>query len=275
MKIAVTCEVEYLGKPQQARSVINQDYLDYVIAGGGIPFVVTHMSSADDIADEMDGLLLTGGKDINPLLQGEDLQTHGSQSCNLVRDVFERDLYKAFVRRGKPVFGICRGFQVIGIVNRLVLMQDIQCYHKEIHIQHQQRSVEIDGINPVHVMMNRKLIKHLIGGITTVNSFHHQGFFIKGQTSAKGFYNQDPSVLGWSRSRDKGKVLEALILHVSSVPENEHLDTIVGGVQYHPERLIRSGKNVERHLKLFQYVMGIAGRDIDSRYNPFHQQQTA
>lgn len=260
MKIAVTAEMEFLGKPQMERHYINEDYLEYVRCAAMYPFAVTVGMEVDSVADTMDGLLLTGGKDIHPMLYNEDLEWNGAQKCNLTRDLFERKLYRAFLRRGKPIFGICRGFQLIGILaGELSLIQDINPY-KEVTITHNQGGDRpgIMGDNPVHVMVNRGLIRTLLGReVIPVNSFHHQGFMMMGKTDPAGWLQQTEDVLGWSRSKDKAKILEAIVMRVASIPDGTP-DTLVGGVQYHPERMMRRDNDDKvRHLKLFRCVMGM------------------
>lgn len=252
-RIAVTSEMEYVGNPQMTRSYINHDYPNYVLRAGCFPISVTCEMNVEDIADECDGLLLTGGKDISPLLYGDDLEWRGAQKCNLVRDIFERNLYEAFLKRAKPIFGICRGFQMIGIQLGWKLDQDI-LKHNNVHIAHNQNDNEITGENPVHIMTSRGIVRDIIGiEHLPVNSFHHQGFVCNHKL---GYLNQGDEVLGWARSRDKMKIMEAVAVHLKSDPDGQR-DTIVAGVQYHPERMMRRKKDRNRHLALFRWTMGL------------------
>ncbi len=258
-RIAVTCEMEYMGKPQMTRAMCNMDYVNFVVAAGASPFIVCPEMDVEAIADSMDGLLLSGGKDINPLLYGEDLDYQGATNCNIVRDVFEKQLYYAFLRRAKPIFGICRGFQLIGIFNGFTLLQEINKY-KDVTIAHSQGGKEITGDNPVHKMTNRGILRQLMGKVIPINSFHHQGFMMKGKTRKGDWIREDDSVLGWSRSNEEAKMLEAIMLTLPSHEDGPN-NTLVGGVQYHPERMLRSGIRIEEHLAPFQYVMGLLDDD--------------
>lgn len=253
--IAVSCEMEFVGKPQMTRALCNMDYIDYVKAAGASPFVVCPGMDVTAIAEAMDGLLLTGGKDISPLLYGEDLDKQGASNCNLIRDVFEKKLYFAFLRKGKPVYGICRGFQLIGIFNGLSFIQEINTY-KDISRCHNQGSQEITGDNPVHKMTSWGMMGLLCGKALAINSFHHQGFFMKGKTKKGDWVRSNDNVLGWSRSNDEAKVLEGLLLYLPSIPNGEQ-DTLIGGVQYHPERMLRGDRDTNEHLAPFQFVMGL------------------
>ena len=257
MRIAVSCEMNFAQQPQKYRALCNMDYIEFVNKAGAHPFLVVSGMDAGAIADSMDGLLLTGGKDINPLIYNDDLKYNGATSCNIVRDLFERDLYNAFASRGKPIFGICRGFQLIGVLQRnenLRLVQDIHQY-KDVSLEHNQGSKEICGTNPVHTMMCRGAMKYLMGDKVPINSFHHQGFFMVGKVHRYGWLRNSEEVIGWSRSNDKAKVLEGILLKLEA--DNNEGYHLVGGVQYHPERMVRSQYGLEVHLKPFQFVMGM------------------
>jgi putative glutamine amidotransferase len=267
--IAVSAEIEYPGKPQMKRAVINDDYVQYVKIAGAHPWPVYPGMRVQSIVDKMDGLLLTGGKDISPLMFGDDLDKFGAAGCCLERDMFERALYDAFLKAGKPIFGICRGFQLIGQLCGLSLVQEINSY-KEVTICHNQGAKDIPGDNPVHKIACWGMVKLLTtpkdqieerkASTMVVNSFHHQGFVMKGKTGPKDWIRAAPEVIGWARSHDEAKILEALMLHkptlVQEDPDNEKR-VFVGGVQWHPERMMRGGYQNEKHLVLFQFVMGI------------------
>ena len=256
MRIAISCEMDYLGNPQMMRSICNMDYVEYVKHAGYNPFIVCVGMDVNTIADEMDGLLLSGGKDIHPLMYGEDLAWVGAKKCNLVRDTFERDLYYAFIKAGKPVFGICRGFQLICILaagDNLRMTQDINRL-KTVSRHHQQGDLDITGENPAHIIECRGVLEKLVGKALPANSFHHQGFVMDNKTGNGSWIRQCEDIFCWARSQDIAKILEAFGMFISN--ENGDDDVKVAGVQYHPERMMRREKDREKHLKLFQYTMG-------------------
>lgn len=250
MKIAVSTEMEYMSNPQAQRVLCNMDYIEYVKFAGYSPYVVCEGMGPIAVAAEMDGLLLTGGKDINPIIAGVDLEWNGARKCNLTRDLFERDLMNAFIAAKKPVFGICRGFQIIVLMlcgDKFQMQQDIN-KHKNVTLMHQQGEVDIPGDNPVHIIETRGIMKKLCGEFFPVNSFHHQGFFMDGgKTYDEAWIRQSEDVLWWARSRETAKILESFGMEYQGVK--------VGGVQYHPERMM-TRKDKEKHLALFQYTMG-------------------
>jgi gamma-glutamyl-gamma-aminobutyrate hydrolase PuuD len=218
----------------------------------------------------MDGLLLTGGKDINPIIMGIDLEWNGARKCNLTRDLFERDLMNAFLAQNKPVFGICRGFQLITALIApkeagFSMQQDIN-KHKDVTLMHQQGEVDIPGDNPVHIIETRGVMKHLCGEFFPVNSFHHQGFFMNtGKTMDEAWIRQSEDVLWWARSRETAKILEAFGMLKNEVK--------IGGVQYHPERMMTRA-NREKHLALFQYTMGTLEFDFVPEIPPLPTYRT-
>jgi putative glutamine amidotransferase len=90
------------------------DYAKKVSQAGGLPVMITRQAPVDALADRLAGLLLTGGSDIDPLRYGAP----PDPELGLVqaeRDAFELQLLQAMVDRGRPVFGICRGLQLINV----------------------------------------------------------------------------------------------------------------------------------------------------------------
>lgn len=255
MKIAVTTEMEYMSNPQAQRVLCNKDYVEYVKYAGYSPYVVCEGMDVEEVASQMDGLLLTGGKDINPILVGKDLEWNGATKCNLTRDLFEKDLYDAFLNKGKPIFGICRGFQLVVLFvasERFALEQDVN-KHKAVTLMHQQGEVDIPGDNPVHIIECRGIMQKLCGEQLQVNSFHHQGFFASGKTYDGAWLRQNEDIFCWARSREQAYILEAFGINI----HNQNGDEVrVCGVQYHPERMMRREQGRDKHLALFQYTMG-------------------
>lgn len=130
-----------------------------------------------DIADmvaALDGLILQGGADIDPRAYGEEPSaTIGP--IDAVRDRFELDLLRGFVAAGKPVFGICRGMQLINVASGGTLHQDL-CTDGVTAFSH----VHADAYD-LHEHTLRigegTFLSRLYDGATAarVNSIHHQG----------------------------------------------------------------------------------------------------
>jgi gamma-glutamyl-gamma-aminobutyrate hydrolase PuuD len=97
--------------PSDTTFKINQAYVEYVQQAGYDPIAVFPQNDALEFAEMCDGLLLPGGIDIDPIYYGES--NWGSFWCNPDKDDFERRFLWAFINESKPIFGICRGFQLI------------------------------------------------------------------------------------------------------------------------------------------------------------------
>lgn len=89
----------------------NAAYVRYVAAAGYTPVLVPMESDPAVISEMADGLLLAGGIDIDPIHYG--VSNYASFGVDPEKDASERALFHAFREYKKPIFGICRGFQLI------------------------------------------------------------------------------------------------------------------------------------------------------------------
>ena len=101
------------------------DYEESVRRAGGEPRVITPgTAAAADVIRDCDGLLLTGGGDVDPRLYGE--QPHPAfDAAEAGRDAFEIDLVRRALDADRPVFAICRGIQLLNVARGGSLVQDI------------------------------------------------------------------------------------------------------------------------------------------------------
>jgi putative glutamine amidotransferase len=164
-------------------------------------------------ARELDGLVLQGGNDVAPQSYGE-MPLDPAWAGDIVRDRYEMELVNAFVEAGKPVFGICRGLQLINVNFGGTLVQDIatQCPQALPHVQrgHYERNVHAMRLEP-----GTRLAELYGGPVTsTINSIHHQG--IKSLA---------PAFIVEARAPEDG-MIEA-IRHTG--------DAYIAAVQWHPE----------------------------------------
>jgi putative glutamine amidotransferase len=151
-----------------------------------------------------DGLLLPGGGDLHPAWYGQKIQ--GSRSIDPALDRAQLLLLDTFVREAKPVFGICRGLQVIQVYFGGSLIQDLPAVKKHQALPSTDQHPFVTNLPGTH-------LHALYGDNCLVNSAHHQGIL----TPAPG--------LRPSQFAPDG-VIEAL----------EHTEKPVLGVQWHPER---------------------------------------
>lgn len=189
-----------------------EGYYMSVLTAGAIPMIIPPFEETDslgDLLDQVDGIVLSGGGDINPLYLGEEPvpQLHG---INQVRDRQELLLARMAYNRQIPMLGICRGIQVMMAALGGELHQDISGFQTIKHSQDLDRgrashSVNISADSLLHSIMQTDRL--------AVNSFHHQAV----KTPAPGFRICAQSADG---------VIEA-------VESSEHKSIV--GVQWHPE----------------------------------------
>jgi len=128
----------------------------------------------DDYAATLDGLVLQGGNDVAPESYGETPMTP-EWSGDRVRDLYEIELIDAFIRAGKPVFGICRGFQLLNVMHGGTLLQDIPTQRPDSRAHRDGPSYE-RHFHDVEIAEGSRLAA-LYPGLrrAKVNSIHHQG----------------------------------------------------------------------------------------------------
>ncbi|MEO5699435.1 MAG: type 1 glutamine amidotransferase [Casimicrobiaceae bacterium] len=131
--------------PTKTVQYLEQSVANWVMSGGEVlAFMVPELNlssphlpaniSVRDYVNALDGLVLQGGNDIAPESYGE-LPINPEWSGDRIRDSYEIALFEEFVRQGKPVFGICRGCQLINVALGGTLYQDIATQLEE-SLQH-------------------------------------------------------------------------------------------------------------------------------------------
>ena len=198
-----------------------QYYID-AVQGCGADAVAEYLPQ---ISTEFDGLILCGGNDVDPAYYNEPI--NGSVDIDYERDKNEFALLKAFIDAGKPVFGICRGFQLINIYFGGSLHQDIKesALHKRIE--------DKDSAHTVKSMPN-SIINSLYTDSFSVNSAHHQALKKIGEGLV-------PTAI-WN-----DQYIEAF----------EHVSLPIIGVQWHPERtcFTQARNDTVDGAKLFEYFV--------------------
>lgn len=123
-------------------------------------------------ANEFDGFICTGGDDIDPSLYGEEKHPRCG-TIESLRDTFELSLLRRVAELDKPVFGICRGIQVMNVAMGGTLWQDIGAQWNEpqgsVHVHRSESKA------PYHRVTVSGKLRLLLGGDEVVtNSYHHQ-----------------------------------------------------------------------------------------------------
>ncbi len=149
-------------------------YTKAVQRNGGTPIILPPLYDIDQdqLLGIVDGIIFTGGPDVDPMLYGEQpLPKQGG--IDILRDTFEISLAKKALAGEKPVFGICRGLQIINTAAGGTLIQDIGSQVDD-PIKHGQQTETWYGTH--HVKLESGSMVHGIFGVdeVKVNSFHHQ-----------------------------------------------------------------------------------------------------
>lgn len=167
--------------PTKTLQFIEQSTAHWVMRGGAVPVMIPspygETAAGDvgcaDYAQWLDGLVMHGGADVWPGTYGEE-PLRPEWIGDAARDAYEIELMRAFVDAGKPVFGICRGLQVINVGFGGTLYQDIAT-QVETAIRHQDRPVYEHNYHEVELVPGSRL-DALLGAAPsrTINSIHHQ-----------------------------------------------------------------------------------------------------
>ncbi len=146
------------------------DYGSSVAAAGGLPVELSRDADVADIISRLDGLILTGGADLDPSHYGAQPDPKLG-SVEVERDAWEFALYAQARQRKLPILGICRGFQLINVAEGGTLIQHVELDEGSGHPQW-----DVDGRSATHQVscLSGSLIASLIGEEAAVNSLHHQ-----------------------------------------------------------------------------------------------------
>ena len=201
------------------RAYVNSAYLRAVEQAGGIPVLLPPQLSAaarETLWRLLDGLVLTGGGDIEP---GRFHETpHPKTSLvSAERDALELELVDRALREDVPVFGICRGLQVINVALGGSLHQHIPDAVGQT-VEHSQPEKRHVATHPVKLLAEGTRLGGILGSPElAVNSFHHQALNRLGSGLRE---------VAWAPDQ----VIEAV--------EHEDQRRFVVAVQWHPEDLV-------------------------------------
>lgn len=216
-------------------SYISHDYVNAVIDNNAVPVLIPVTDDykiLDHYLEIVDGIMLTGGEDVDPALYDEENRGLSHDVCS-VRDRAEMYIIDKSLKKRYPILGICRGFQILNVFFGGTLYQDIPSQYS-------------NPADHVHAMTEREALHHevkfragtYIGRLfgqesDMVNSRHHQGVRRLGDGLIVSAYSDDG-------------LTEAF----------EDMERGIAAVQWHPENI--RGVN-EGCSRLFRDLVDRAG----------------
>jgi putative glutamine amidotransferase len=215
------------------------DYVEGVAVAGGVPVVLPpagNERAAEAVIQSLDGLLLSGGSDLDPHYYGEEpLPELGVTLPE--RDAFEMALVGLALRCGMPVFGICRGMQVLNVALGGTLYQDLPSQWERDLLKHRQDTPKWQPTHEVRVRDGSYIAEVMGRESVKVNSYHHQGI----KDLAEGLVVTGRSTDGVIEAVEAGDLSERWLL----------------GVQWHAEAMRGAGPQQE---SLFEAHVAAAER---------------
>jgi putative glutamine amidotransferase len=210
------------------RTGVNAAYVRALLQAGGVPLVLSPLMGTTMAAralDGLDGLLLTGGEDIDPAWYGAAPSPYLDPPSR-ERDLFELALFAVARQRGVPVLGVCRGIQLINVALGGDLYQDLPSERPGL-VEHRPEGPRDLRSHKIRLTPGSRVAAALGVLEVTVNSSHHQAI----RQLASGLI-----ATGWS---DDG-----LVEAVESAPGSPW----VLAVQWHPEEMHAEIQAPERGL---------------------------
>ncbi len=225
---------------EKTRLQLGKRYAQEVMRAGGLPVLLPYPAdeeTIDALLSHMDGLLLAGGEDIHPKHFGEELLP----CCGAIdeeRDAFELALTKKALALRMPIFGICRGIQVLGVAMGATLFQDIETQLGIPKEKHKQTQPFDDPVHTVRFKEGGLLERITQTQLMPTNSMHHQAIKEAGD-----------------QLKIEGITMDGIIEAISAV-DNE----AVFGVEFHPEYLADYSDFAAR---MFTYFVDQANQYMD------------
>ena len=215
---------------------IGAGYVEAVAEAGGLPFLLPLKYTdgmLDEILERCDGILLSGGADLDAQFFGEPNYAFNGE-ISPYRDKLELALARRAVELSRPVLGICRGIQVLNVALGGTLYQDIQMQVGVVPpLKHSQQAPGWYPVHDIRIEPGSRIEESFGGQGARVNSYHHQAV----KDTAPGLRVTSTAADG---------VIEAI----------EHpAHRFVVGVQWHPELMWQENRI---YLRLFEDFIGSA-----------------
>lgn len=213
--ILLTSTCVFNAEKKQPVFMLDQAYGTAVAVAGGLPLIAAYERIPEEYAELADGLIITGGESVHPRYYGETFDGLANDvvetikflrsGCNTSRDEMEFAFYEAFVKRGKPVLGICRGMQLVNAATGGKNDLDFPRRHPFEHNV---------GVSHEVIAEPNSIVARTMGKNFLSNSYHRDCAVSVG-----------PDMKVTAKSDDG--IIEAI----------EHINLPIFGVQFHPERM--------------------------------------
>ena len=219
-------------------NMVNEAYISALMNAGAVPIYIPSFDDDEalkDLITSVDGLLIPGGADVDPVIYGEENKGL-SKDTDITEDTFQKKAVEYALDMGKPIMGICRGHQLLNALLGGKLVQDIPtevpdsiCHSDDKNATKAVHKVNIEKGTVLHSIMGRDVIE--------TNTLHHQAVKVPG----KGMV-----VAG----RAEDGIIEA----------TENIEKKIVSVQWHPEALKDCEEEAETSRRLFDYFISLIGR---------------
>lgn len=216
----------------EGKTMVRNTYIKAIINAGGLPYILpvsNDPSLIGDIINNLDGIVLTGGQDVHPILYNENPHPK-LEAVSPERDINDLLWIHFALKKDLPILAICRGEQYINVVYGGSLYQDLPTQFPNDIIQHRQNMPGNTGSHYIQIADNTHLKSILQVDSILVNSFHHQAIKKVGNGLTISAIASDG-------------VVEAV--------ENSNGNVIA--VQFHPEIFAAEGK--QPYLNIFTYLI--------------------
>jgi putative glutamine amidotransferase len=226
--IGLTCQ--YDSTINRGVNRINCEYISAVLEAGGMPLVIPNLQSTGDIEmylNVIDGIIFTGGEDVSAHYFGEEPVKEITE-VSRDRDMTEMALFEKAYEKGIPIFGICRGMQLINIALGGNIYQDIYTQVPGVHGHSCEISLQ-EGYHSINITRNSIVYEIFGKEKLLVNSLHHQALKNLGKDL-----------------KITAKAPDGIIEAIESTNEK-----FILGLQFHPETMAMKYKEFVKPFKYF------------------------
>ncbi len=220
--IGITARVE-----KDEMYTLDSVYGNAILQAGGLPLIVPMVDEEDipALCERLDGLIVTGGGDINPSMYGEEPHPKLAEVYP-GSDFYEKELILNFLKLDKPFIGMCRGLQMLNVSLGGTNYQDLESQFEGTLYQHKQQGLRTHRTHSVTLEEDSELFSIMGEKKFRVNSFHHQGV-------------KDVSKELRVAARAADGLVEAL--------ESDNYQFVMG-IQWHPEEFAMAGDEASKKI---------------------------